>query len=301
MPFRTKPATRSKPDQPIEVGIVGWGRELNDALAASGETAKPVFALFQEVPGCAGCQQFGADVLSNPIIVDAIESEFVPLLIHNNSPGRDAEVLAAFGEPAWNFQVVRFLDATGADIIERRDRVWETGPLAARMVNALETAGRDVPDYLRLVEQQHSGRLHTAYLAQPCFWVGETELGRIDGVVITEAGFMHGHEVTRIEFDPTMTSLASIVQQAQPRGVASAVFADAASLADLHASGLEIATKSAGKYRVAPASDQKRQIGRRITTTGLSPAQITKLNAFAPVSRSQVARFLSPRQLAVLQ
>lgn len=137
--------------QPIEVGTVSWIRELDDALAASRSSAKPVFALFQEVPGCAGCKQFGADVLSNPRVVEAIETEFIPLLIHNNTPGRDAEVLAAYGEPAWNYQVVRFLDSSGVDLIERRDKVWDTAPLVQRMVAALEAAERPVPEHLRLI------------------------------------------------------------------------------------------------------------------------------------------------------
>ncbi|MBW8173798.1 hypothetical protein K0651_12135 [Ornithinimicrobium sp. Arc0846-15] len=72
----------------------------------------------------------------------------MPLLIHNNKPGRDAEVLAAFGEPACNFQVVRLLNADGEDIIERRDRVWETKPLAQRMIRTLKSHGQDVPDHL---------------------------------------------------------------------------------------------------------------------------------------------------------
>ncbi len=64
--------------QPIEAGKVDWGRDLEAALASSQQTGKPLFALFQEIPGCAGCQQFGRDVLSNPLLVEAIESEFTP-------------------------------------------------------------------------------------------------------------------------------------------------------------------------------------------------------------------------------
>ena len=135
--FRRPTSDHSVPTQPIETGTVRWGRDLAEAQAAAAETNRPIFALFQEVPGCAGCQQFGADVLSDPLVVEAIEEEFVPLLIHNNAAdGHDAEVLARYGEPAWNFQVVRFLDAEGDDLIPRRDRVWETGPLLTRMVAA---------------------------------------------------------------------------------------------------------------------------------------------------------------------
>lgn len=268
---------------PIEVGTVKWLRELDDALADSERMAKPIFALFQEVPGCAGCQQFGADVLSNPLLVEAIEAEFVPLLIHNNTDGRDAEVLAAFGEPAWNFQVVRFLDEAGSDVIERRDRVWETGPLAARMIRALEASGRDVPTYLRLVEQEHSDRLRTVVLAQSCFWVGEMEIGRIDGVVATEAGFVGGAEVTKALFDPNVTTLESVVDAARQRGVADRVLDD-----------------SDYRYRTAPAADQKRQIRGRLRFDGLSTAQFTKLNSFLPQSLGAAVEYVSPSQRRAL-
>ena len=135
-------------ENPVEVGKVKWSRDLDEALQQSEASGKPVFLLFQEVPGCAGCRQFGRDVLSHPQVVEAIESEFVPMLVHNNKGGKDAEWLRRFKEPAWNFQVVRFLNSKGEDLIARKDRVWTTGPLAHRMVNALGAAGRPVPKYL---------------------------------------------------------------------------------------------------------------------------------------------------------
>ena len=196
--------------QPIEVGTVSWLRELDDAKAQAASEGKPIFALFQEVPGCHGCKQFGSEVLSHPVIVDAIEEAFVPLLIHNNSGGRDAEVLAMYGEPAWNYQVVRFLDSAGADIIQRRDRVWDAGPLAARMIRTLEAADRPIPRYLRLLEQELSDRLDVIHLVQGCFWVGEMEIGQIEGVVMTEAGFLSGHEITSAWFDPLEISAGEV-------------------------------------------------------------------------------------------
>ena len=272
---RTRTATR--PVQPIETGTVRWGRDLDEALATAAATGRPVFALFQEVPGCAGCQQFGAEVLSDPLVVEAIEELFVPLLIHNNAGGRDAEVLARYEEPAWNFQVVRFLDGRGDDLIPRRDRVWETGPLLTRMVAALVAAGADVPDHLRLLEQEHADRLDEVFIAQACFWVGEHEIGQIDGVVTTEAGFLGGHEVTRVRFDPDVIDRNALFADAQRRGVGTTMSVDA------------------DGYRPAPASDQKRQLGGRLPS-GLTPAQLTKANAFIGVSRAESERFLFPSQ-----
>lgn len=144
-------ATSAAESPHVETGTIRWGRDLPAALAASRHSGKPVFLLFQEVPGCMGCKQFGRNVLSHPLIVRAIEAEFTPLLIHNNDPGPDAEVLRRYGEPAWSYQVVRFLDAEGRDIIPRKDHVWEARPLAERMIATLEKAGRPVPEYLKTV------------------------------------------------------------------------------------------------------------------------------------------------------
>ncbi|MEM8954960.1 MAG: thioredoxin family protein, partial [Verrucomicrobiota bacterium] len=124
---------------PIEAGTVTWSRDLDAAFAKSKETGKPVFLLFQEIPGCAGCRQFGKEVLSQPLLVEAIESEFIPVLVYNNrNTGPDPEILRRFNEPAWNYQVVRFLDHDANDIIPRKDRIWTTPALAARMIETLQ-------------------------------------------------------------------------------------------------------------------------------------------------------------------
>jgi hypothetical protein len=140
-------------ENPIEVGSVHWGRDLDKALIISNETGRPVFVLFQEVPGCGGCQDFGRTVLTNPQIVKAIEDEFLPVLVYNNRGGKDRELLERFNEPAWNFQVVRFLNADGRDIIPRKDRVWTISELATRMIEALQAVNRQVPRYLLMLAE----------------------------------------------------------------------------------------------------------------------------------------------------
>ena len=297
-----RPPATERPgiNQPVEVGQVEWLRDLDQALEQSSATGKPVFALFQEVPGCAGCKQFGRDVLSNPVVVDGIEEAFVPLLIHNNTPGRDAQVLAAFGEPAWNYQVVRFLDDQADDIIPRRDRVWDTVPLVNRMVETLTVAGRSVPAYLRLIEQEHAERLELVHFAQSCFWVGEMELGQIEGVVATEAAFMGGHEVTSVWFDPQQVSLLDLSLQAQSRRMASVIFAGDAGRAELEGSGLSVLPLDTSSYRVAPGRDQKHQIRSVRGLDDLSISQLTKVNAFFRSSAKKAAEYLAPSQRALV-
>lgn len=200
---------RAATDNPIEVGKVSWNRDLPAALNLSKETGKPIFALFQEVPGCAGCKQFGKDVLSDNGIVETIEKNFVPLLIHNNKGGKDAEVLRKYNEPAWNFQVVRFLDSEGKDLIPRKDRIWTAAELIPRMEAALEKAGR--------TQAANPPKTSRLALCQHCFWTGEMKIGAIKGVTRTEAGFFDGREVTLVEFDPTRTTIAEITKRQNQR------------------------------------------------------------------------------------
>jgi hypothetical protein len=134
---------------PVEVGDVRWGRDFDAALERSSEEGKPVLVLFQEIPGCSGVRKFGREVLTNPSLVRAIEEEFIPMLVYNNrSDGMDGELMERYREPSWNYQVIRFLDAAGNDVIPRKDRVWTTSGLADRMVEALMAVDRPVPSYL---------------------------------------------------------------------------------------------------------------------------------------------------------
>jgi hypothetical protein len=284
-------------ENPVEVGAVRWGRDLAAAQQASGETGKPVLLLFQEVPGCSGCQDFGKTVLSSPLLVEAIEDEFLPVLVYNNRDGEDRELLERFDEPAWNYQVVRFLDAEGADVIPRKDRVWDLGGVAARMIEALQVAERALPPYLQALAVENAVEHHaTSAFAMDCFWTGERTLGALDGVISTEAGWLEGREVTRVTYDTRTLSLERLTEVAAAAQCAEKVYASGDEAEAL--TGVETGTLD-GRYRQAKASDQKKQIedwAALKAVPDLTDMQRTKLNALAPEGREAALVWLSPRQ-----
>ena len=47
----TDSADSDRSDQPVELGNVEWGRDLDKAVGLSKEQSKPIAILFQEVPG----------------------------------------------------------------------------------------------------------------------------------------------------------------------------------------------------------------------------------------------------------
>ncbi len=275
----------------IEVGKVRWGRDLDTALAASKSSGKPVFLLFQEVPGCKGCKDFGREVLSDAEIVRTIERHFIPLLVPNNQPGKDAEVLERFEEPAWNYQVIRFLDAEGRDLVPRKEHVWKKPELMKRMRDTLEKAGRSPLASVQRVA-----------LSQHCFWAGEKTLGALPGTLRTEVGFIDGKEVTVVDFDPAITSLKDLIHEAKAAGLADSLY--------LTTEDQRWVAKAAGfpqshlldsSYKPAPASDQKRQLrGTPFAELQLTPEQATKVNAFARTDPAKAREHLTREQLKTL-
>mgnify|MGYP005995394033 CR=1 FL=1 len=78
-----------------------------------------------------------------------IETHFEPVAVYNNVKGKDAKILREFKEPAWNYQVIRFITHEKKDIIPRRDKISTVPAVATRMIEVLEKKKREVPKELR--------------------------------------------------------------------------------------------------------------------------------------------------------
>lgn len=287
-------------DNPQELGDVEWGRDLDAAFEVSKGSGKPVFVQFQEIPGCATCRNYGDGPLSHPLIVEAIETEFVPVAVYNNKEGEDARILKRFSEPSWNNPVMRILNADGRDVLPRRDGIYSTAAVSERLVDALEAAERDVPEYLELVElEERADRLPTAVFAMHCFWQGEARLGSVDGVASTRCGFYDGREVVEVRFDPRATSLEKLIERARELQCASAVYVpkdlqkDATGVADVQILD--------GAVRPAPESDQRYQQRRSLLRyLPMSDLQSVRINA-ALGAREPSASYLSPLQQSLFK
>lgn len=86
--------------QAQELGKVAWYRDFDQAIVLSKKQNKPVFMLFQEVPGCLTCRNYGKGVLSNEVIVETIEKYFIPLAILITSGGKIVKCFSVMASPA---------------------------------------------------------------------------------------------------------------------------------------------------------------------------------------------------------
>ena len=290
-------------DPPVELGKVNWQRDFNAGLEAATLSDKPVFLLFQEVPGCSTCQRYGQQVLSHPLIVEAIETLFVPVAIYNNKGGADRKVLEYYGEPSWNNPVVRIVNAQKQDLVQRVNGNYTQHGVVQAMVFALIAARRPVPEYLRLLEEElvsQATGTETAYLSMYCFWTGEKELGQMQGVVSTQPGFMHGHEVVQVEYDPNRIDLDQMVIRADKAHCADQVYVDTKGQAKtVKQVKSEEAIHTTGNFRLD--KDPKYYLSRSIYRhVPMTPLQAARANSMVGQG-NKPKMVLSPRQLELVQ
>lgn len=202
-----------------ELGLVSWYRNYDEAVTASKKMDKPILLLFQEVPGCSTCKNYGNDVLSHPLMVESIEDLFIPLVIYNNKGGEDERILKKFNEPSWNNPVVRIIDADGKNLISRVSGNYTVKGLHIAMQTVLIKKSIEIPAYFELLGNEINSlnniAIKTKYFKMFCFWSGEGHLGNKDGVLTTEAGFMGGHEVVKVTYDVNTISETELVKYAK--------------------------------------------------------------------------------------
>jgi len=286
-------------DSPVELGEVDWIRNFDEATTKAKKLNKPLLVLFQEVPGCSTSSGYGKNVLSHPLIVEAIETLFVPAAIYNNNKGEDERVLKSFGEPSWNNPVVRIMTPERQELVSRLSGDYTKAGLVGAMITALESNNNTVPPYLSLLAQElnvKSGSRERAVFAMHCFWIGEGKLANIKGVISTKPGFMGGHEVVELEFNPKIISFEDLVKKGKSNNVASHIFT-------VNSGQSAVAKDIVGEGSVSPRSSFRADSRPKYYLSGtlysyvpMTNLQIARVNASLGSLRSPDS-FLSPRQL----
>ena len=266
-------------DQEKELGKISWYRDYDDAIAASEKENKPILILFQEVPGCSTCVNYGNNVLSNPLMTETIENEFIPLAIFNNKKGKDLKILQKYNEPTWNNPVVRIVNKNGENIVKRVASDYSAKGLYNAIINALKKENKTIPGYVKILGSELSINYNTpnikeAHYKMYCFWTGEKQLGSQEGVLLTQAGFMNG-EVVKVKYNASKISKEELNTFAK-------------------ANQMQTASNS-GNFTWAEKDEDYYLQHSKLKYLPLSQVQKTKINS-ALGNRKSPLTYLSPKQ-----
>lgn len=279
-------------DRPLsEAAVIPWLHDLDSALSQSKVSGKPVLALLHGVSDCTDCQSIRHELSSHPLLAEATADEFVALQINSRQSQRVTS----------SDRALRFFDSRGQALLSPTSNPHSTMSIAQQMAHALHTANRPVPRYLQALAMERDVSKHKrSAFAMFCYWIGEYELGKIDGVISTEAGWLEGREVTLVNYHEDHLALPQLAEKAAEVRCAQKVFAPTKEERQILASSpirLVVGTLD-DRYRKAKPSGQKKQIQRWDLSgvLGLTSMQLTKLNAFAPDDRQLALSWLSPRQ-----
>lgn len=288
--------------QPRELGTVSWARDLDMVLTQAKRKNTPVMVIFTEVPGCKTCVDYGQEVLAHPLIAEAIQTLFDPIAVFNNVKGPDEEYLRAFEEPAQNNPVIRIIDADRKPLASRIADDFSPAGIVGAMTTALKKTGREIPGYLRLLEEEALARAASperAVFAMGCFWEGEGKLGALTGVVETRIGTMKGREVVEVTFDPRRISFETLVKKAMEMKCADDVFTRTDAQQTVAA---KLARDNAVRTdeEMKPEKEQKHHLfATPYRFLPMTLIQATRVNA-ALANNQDPAPHLSPRQLELL-
>ncbi len=216
--FALYPMKSADLQQPIELGKVKWNRNYEESIKKAAKFNIPILILFQEVPGCSTCSNYGRHVLSHPLIVDLIQTQFIPVAIYNNKGGDDAKVLKRYNEPSWNNPVVRIVTHDEKDLVPRVNGNYTPIALVQAIKAVLLKQKKVIPEYLYLLEDElvsESMQTEETTYSMYCFWSGEKLFGRLNGVVKTRAGWANGKEVVKVTYCPDLISKKQLDKVAQ--------------------------------------------------------------------------------------
>jgi hypothetical protein len=282
----------------VELGKVNWLRDHDKAVEESNKTQKPIYILFQEIPGCATCVNFGKGAMSHPLIVEAIETYFVPLAIHNNKSGKDATILKKYGEPAWNNPVSRIIDSKGKDLVSRLSGAYDEAAVITYIRKGIEASKKLVPRYIQLLEEEHTALKKEIVVEMYCFWSGEKNIGNIHGVINTLPGYSNGKEVVKVTYDASAINAVDLVNQAKKSKNADAVHTNESTEKTLLKSN-NIVVKNIQSFSLDKDVHYYLK-NSRYAKLNLSDCQATKVNSLIGLGQNP-DHLLSPRQLALLQ
>lgn len=170
-----------------------------------------------------------------------------------------------------------------------------------------QTAGQGVPLWLKSLDSPPAESTMPATFAMHCYWVGEAQLGALDGVIATRSAWVGEKEVVQLVYDPQTIDYETLVESALKMECASTVYThndeqNRKALSIVDEKTVEAITDD-GQIRDAKSSDQKYSLANsNHRFLPLNEIQAVKVNAIlASENRKGLSDWISPRQQVLMK
>ena len=151
------------------------------------------------------------------------------------------------------------------------------------IAKSLRSKNQPLPEYFRLIAKEFTpGARQTAVFAVGCYWEGDRDLGRLDGVLATRTGTAGGEELVEAEYDPRQVDYSHLAGMMKRMACFRRAYPPGAAVAIAPAEQQHFHLSMHPEYQYLP----------------LTSGQAMHVNA-ALFAHEDPDRFLSPAQLAM--
>jgi hypothetical protein len=299
-----------------ELGAVRYETSsVEEAKKIAQERNMPIFCIQAEVPGDI---ESGKDVLSHPLIVEALESMFVCAAPKIPRKEFEDRYKPSAGRKAW-YTTINFLDANGEELVPAIGGDTLVVPVIVDcIVRVLTQCKRPIPRYVSLLQEEQCGKSTIGCSGRAkrncrCIVFGihdydrtEVEFAKIDGVLATICGTYIGNRVIRIVYNPKVLSFTTILHYSTERHLADTIYyqtQDEKVAAQMETSRLvekPAIVKMEHLFKIV-VHDMKSALRRSLLgKVPLTDLQATRINLLIHQGQfHEATRLLSPRQFQV--
>lgn len=216
-----------------ELGCIQFEyQSIEEAQQAAARRQIPILCIEAEVPGDVTS---GQTIFSHPLIVEAAESLFVTVQGRQLEPQDDDNCDRRFFCNSSCRTRVRILDHKGVDVLAPVEHMTVAEVVSA-LVRGLEAYGIHVPQYLKLLFEEETGKLQVLSKTrfrktegEAVFGIfdpvaAEVEFAGVEGVLSTRSGALVRQAVVRVTYDTQRLTYGELVRHALRRTGATSIY-----------------------------------------------------------------------------
>lgn len=208
---------------------------LEEAQAEAARRQRPILCIEAELPGDI---ETGQTIFSHPLIVEAAECLFVTVhprqLEPQDDENDDTQHRRFFCNSSCRTRV-RILDDKGIDVLTPVEHM-STAEVVSALVRGLESYRVQVPQYLKFLLEEETGKLQVLsktrfreIQGEALFGMfdsvhAEVELAGMDGVLSTRSGALVRQQVVRVTYDSRRLSYGALVRHALRKTGANVIY-----------------------------------------------------------------------------